>query len=58
MAYKTYVKNRMRGAGDMVAAFAQPIAGAIDKVFKSRVKSCSACAKRKDMLNQLLPFGS
>lgn len=60
MAYKTYVKStpKIRGAGDLVASIAQPIAGAIDKVFKTKVKSCSACAKRKEMLNQLLPFGS
>ncbi len=48
----------IKGAGDLVAAVAQPIAGAIDKVFKTKVKTCSACAKRREMLNMLVPFGT
>jgi len=60
MDYKLYVKAKMRGAGDAVAKIAEPIAGLIDKVTggKTRLKGCSACAKRKEMLNQYLPFGS
>jgi hypothetical protein len=61
MAYKTYVKNPkpVRGLGDLVAKVAEPIAGAIDKASggRTKLKGCSACAKRKEMLNQLLPFG-
>lgn len=61
MAYQLFVKNlkAIRGAGDAVAIVAQPIAGLIDKLSKgkTRLKGCSACAKRKEMLNQLIPFG-
>jgi hypothetical protein len=60
MSFKTYVKNparKMAGAGDLVASVAQPIAGAIDRVFKTKIKTCGSCAKRREMLNQLLPFG-
>lgn len=62
MAYKTFVKQKWKGAGDAVAAVAQPIAGAIDRAArligkKTNVKGCSACAKRKEMLNHLIPFG-
>lgn len=56
--YQLFTKVKWKGAGDAVAAFAEPIAGAIDRVFKTRTRGCSACAKRKEMLNQLLPFGS
>lgn len=55
--YKLFVRNKIKGAGDLVALVAQPIAGAIDKVFKTKVKTCAACAKRKEMLNHLVPFG-
>jgi hypothetical protein len=47
---------KMQGVGDLVSAFAQPIAGAIDAVFKTNVKGCSACARRREKLNNLLPF--
>lgn len=55
-AYKLFVKTKWKGAGDAVASIAQPIAGVIDKVFKTSVKTCGACAKRREMLNQYLPF--
>ena len=58
IAFKTFVRQKMRGAGDAVAVVAQPIAGLIDKMFKTKVKSCGGCAKRREMLNQLLPFNS
>jgi hypothetical protein len=62
MQYQTFVKNlkAIRGAGDLVAKVAEPIAGVIDMMSrgKTKLKGCSACAKRKDMLNQLLPFGA
>jgi hypothetical protein len=61
MAYKTFTKNtpRIRGLGDLVAKVADPIAGAIDRASggRTRVRGCAACAKRKEMLNHLLPFG-
>ena len=59
MDYKLFVKRQpMRGMGDAVARVAQPIAGVIDKVFKTHVKSCGGCAKRREMLNTLMPFNS
>lgn len=58
--YQLYVKAKWKGLGDAVASVAQPIAGAIDMATRGRtkLKGCSACAKRKEMLNQLLPFGA
>jgi hypothetical protein len=44
------------GLGDMVAAIAEPIAKASDAVFKTKLKGCSACRKRREMLNTLMPF--
>lgn len=60
MAYQTFVKVKWKGAGDAVASVAQPIAGLIDKLSggKTNVKGCSRCAKRKEMLNQLIPFNT
>lgn len=57
MEYATFVKSKWKGAGDAFASLADPVAGAIDKVFKTKVRGCSACAKRKEMLNHLIPFG-
>lgn len=58
-AYRLYVKNKLRGMGDVVEKVAGPIAAAIDKLSggKTKLKGCSACAKRKEMLNHYLPFG-
>jgi hypothetical protein len=60
MKYQTYARpgKRFNGAGDVIALFAQPVAGAIDYVLNTKVRKCAACAKRKEMLNQMLPFGS
>lgn len=44
------------GLGDMVAAIAEPIAKASDAVFKTKLKGCGACRKRREMLNTLMPF--
>lgn len=55
-AYKTYAHKRMKGLGDAVAILAQPVAGLIDAVAGTKVKKCSACAKRREMLNALVPF--
>jgi len=57
MAYQLFQRRKLKGAGDVVASVAEPIAGVMDKVFKTRLKGCSACAKRKEMLNHLIPFG-
>jgi hypothetical protein len=58
-AFKTFVKNpnRLRGLGDIVAAVAEPLAAASDKILKTKIKGCSGCAKRREMLNHLIPFG-
>jgi hypothetical protein len=46
----------IRGAGDIVAKVAQPIAKTIDKVFKTNVSGCGGCKARQDALNKLLPI--
>src|SRR5688500_17496159 len=58
--YKLYVKNKIKGLGDVVERVAGPIAAAIDTISggRTKVKGCSACAKRREMLNKYLPFGS
>ena len=48
--------KRIRGAGDLVAKVAQPIAKVIDKIFKTNVRNCGGCKKRQDKLNELLPI--
>ncbi len=57
MAYKTFVKAKIKGLGDVVEKIADPIARLSDRVFKTKIKGCSACAKRKEMLNHLIPWG-
>lgn len=37
----------------MVAAVAQPIARAIDRVAGTDIEHCGGCAKRRDYLNSL-----
>lgn len=39
--------------GDRIASVAQPIAKAIDKALGTNIKGCSACAKRREKLNNL-----
>jgi protein-arginine kinase activator protein McsA len=43
------------GLGDAVAAVAQPIAGAIDRVFGTDIKHCGGCQKRRETLNRIVP---
>lgn len=47
----------MRGAGDVVAAVAQPIARMIDAVAGTNVQGCGGCKKRQEALNKAMPFG-
>lgn len=61
---KSYLKiiipelwNPPRGAGDVVAAVAQPIARAIDRVAGTNIAGCGGCKKRQESLNKALPFG-
>ena len=49
-------KCPMRGLGDAVALIAEPIAAAMDHVAGTRLKGCSGCAKRREFLNQKVPF--
>lgn len=49
-------KAKVFGLGDVVAAIAEPIAKASDTVFRTKLKGCSACRKRREMLNTLMPF--
>jgi len=45
--------RKKKSLGDAVASVAQPIAGAIDKALGTNIKGCSACAKRREKLNNL-----
>lgn len=57
MAYQLFVRAGWIRLGDAVAAIAEPIAKISDRVLRTKIKGCSACAKRKDMLNHLIPYG-
>ena len=48
----------MRGAGDIVAAVAQPVVRMIDGAFGTDLANCSGCKDRRDWLNKKLPFPS
>jgi len=48
--------KKYRGAGDLVAKIAEPVARVSDAVFKTNLKGCSACQKRRDRLNRMMPF--
>jgi hypothetical protein len=39
--------------GDKVHSVAQPIAKVIDRVIGTEIQGCSACAKRREKLNNL-----
>lgn len=48
--------RRPRGLGDVVEVIAKPIAKASDSLLKTKFVGCAACAKRRDKLNNLVPF--
>jgi len=48
--------KKYRGAGDLIARVAEPIAAASDAVFNTKLKGCQACQKRRDKLNKFLPL--
>lgn len=50
--------SKYRGLGDVVAAVAQPVAAAIDRIAGTNIKSCGGCAKRREAMNAMLPFSS
>lgn len=43
------------GLGDAVAAVAQPVAKAIDRVVRTNLANCSGCNQRKADLNEAMP---
>lgn len=49
-------KRRIRGAGDVVAMVAQPIAKGLDKVLGTDLQNCGGCKKRQDALNKAMPL--
>ncbi len=48
-------RKRSFGLGDIVAAVAQPIARAVDKVTGSKLTSCVPCKQRQAALNSFVP---
>jgi len=44
------------GLGDAVAYVAQPIARAVDRVFKTNVTGCGGCKARQAWLNKAVSF--
>jgi len=44
--------------GDAVHFVAQPVAKTIDLVFKTNLQHCSACAKRREFLNNIMSINS
>lgn len=53
---KKWKRPKRRGLGDVVETIAQPIAKVIDGVLHTNIQGCGACQKRKEFLNQLVPF--
>lgn len=48
--------SKWKGAGDVVARVAEPIASLIDRAVKTNLSNCAGCKKRREALNKLLPF--
>ena len=48
--------RRLRGLGDLVAVIAQPVARALDRLLKTKLKDCGGCKERQDELNEKVPF--
>lgn len=51
-----FCSEGVRGLGDLVHFFAQPVAGVIDSVLGTKIKGCGACARRREALNRAVPF--
>lgn len=43
------------GLGDVVKKVLTPFTNTVDKVFGSKLTTCTPCAKRQAKLNQLMP---
>jgi hypothetical protein len=48
--------RKLKGLGDVVEMIAKPIAREIDKTIGTDLSNCNLCQKRRDRLNQLVPF--
>lgn len=47
--------SRPIGLGDAVKAVLNPITKTVDKVFGSKLSSCTPCSQRQAKLNELMP---
>jgi len=43
------------GLGDAVKTILSPMTSAVDRVFGSKLSSCTPCAQRQAKLNELMP---
>ena len=48
----------MKGAGDLVAKVAEPIAKLSDSIFRTKLVGCHSCARRRARLNAAIPFAN
>jgi hypothetical protein len=48
--------RKLRGAGDLVALVAEPVAKAIDAIAKTHLSGCTGCQSRRQALNEKIPF--
>ena len=48
--------EKIRGFGDIIHLAVQPIAKTIDKAMGTNIQGCNSCAKRREILNKLLPL--
>lgn len=58
---RKFTPNRIKtvkGLGDLIHKVANPIAKAIDTVAGTNVQGCGGCAKRREKLNQMVPFNT
>lgn len=49
-------RTKMRGMGDVVYKFAHPIAKRIDAIAGTNLANCGGCEKRRNKLNEAIPF--
>lgn len=47
---------KYRGAGDVVAVLAMPIAKVIDLALGTDLQNCGGCEQRQEALNELIPL--
>jgi hypothetical protein len=49
-------QQKIKGFGDIIYKFAQPIAKTVDKTLGTKIQNCGGCKKRRELLNKLLPI--